>query len=143
MLVEHPVAILGEFGWRGFLLPRLLPIGRLRAYILTGCALGLLYAAIAVSAISRTTTPASAVGRTILFFAVFGVVQGELVRRFDNVTLSGVLFGCLAAHTIGTSASFFYYHTPQLGGPVGFVSLSMWASVAVALRYWPHGNVAD
>lgn len=119
-----------EYGWRGYLLPRLMPLGKWRAYAGLGLMWGL---SMAPSRIANTAH--SALVLLILSLAmciVLSVILGEIWRRTHNIGLTAVCYGCFSAQAMGILPFLF----PDInvlfpwGGAYGVVSIVAWAIVA-------------
>jgi membrane protease YdiL (CAAX protease family) len=67
-----------EFGWRGYLLMRLLPLGRARAMVLTGAIWGIWHAPIILQGHNYPQHPLLGVPLMIAFCVLLGIVLGWL-----------------------------------------------------------------
>ena len=95
-LLPATLAGLGqEFGWRGYLLPRLLPLGRLPALLITGALAGLWYLPIMLH--GTPTASGRVVGAVLLVggHALFGVLLGWLRLASESVLVASVGRGSL------------------------------------------------
>ncbi len=128
------VAALGmEWGWRGFLLPRLLPLGKPRAYLITGALSGLWLLPIVV--LYYTEGNSSSPGLLLLFqfmlaAIVLGVLSGEIVTRTGNLGLSCIVIGAFVGQSTGMWSYLFPVDAPPWSGPIGFISLLVWLLLA-------------
>ncbi len=121
-----------EYGWRGYLLPRLMPLGRPLAYVLSGLALGLAYAPLfAVTSYTASgwmwvLVPAMAI--------VVSAVLGEVWRRSRHLGLVCVFAGCILCQ----ATTIWPYLFPEgasvrypWGGRLGVVMILVWGIVAL------------
>lgn len=122
-----------ELGWRGFLLPKLMPLGKTRAYLL----LGLIWSAWHWPLIWAGFTynqPRSLLA--ILFFTIFttgfGVYLNELTLRYRSSILAGWAHGVFNTQKLGVWFLLFPTVTPFLGGYPGLIGLLAWFS----LGFW-------
>lgn len=121
-----------EYGWRGYLLPRLMPLGRVPAYIITGVLWGLWFAPIVLSGLLGTEHPVGTLIRVCLVTVVFGAFLGEVYRRTRNVGLVAICCGCFAAQSdIGIWNSIFYVQDVPWAGPFGVISIIVWTVAAL------------
>lgn len=81
-----------EFGWRGYLLMRLLPLGRLRAMVLTGAIWGVWHAPIILQGYNYPDHPMLGVPLMITFCLLLGIILGWLRLA------SGSVFPAAVAH---------------------------------------------
>jgi hypothetical protein len=117
------VALGSEWGWRQFLLPRLLPLGKFPAYILSGLLWALWCTPMIVSYYRYLMKPQDMwvfLGTFSLFCIVLGAVLGEVVLRTRNVGLAAALLGTLyASGEQGPWRYLFPMDTPPWTGTAG------------------------
>jgi len=125
----HAIALLGiEYGWRGYLLPRLMPLGRWQAYVLSA----VLWAV--------TFVPYSAIisGRFVMLAPSFvtavaiGVLLARLYDKTKHAGLCAIAAGAMAVQFIGMWQFLFPEALVKipLGGATGFVGAVVWVVVA-------------
>lgn len=129
----YAVLMLGvTYGWFGYLLPRLMPLGRWAAYGILGVAAG-----ISVMPAVVFSNPGHAVAHAcqMLAFAVAAAAMiGEIWRRSGNLALAAVAGGCLYGHIF----TFWEYLFPlnatvfPWGGTIGLFVTLAWILVALA-----------
>lgn len=119
-----------EYGWRGYLLPRLMPLGTWRAYAALGLMWGL---SMAPNRIANTAH--SALVLLILLLAmtvVLSAILGEIWRRTHHIGLTAVFYGCFT--TQATALLPFLFPDSRVlfpwGGTLGVVSIIAWGIVA-------------
>lgn len=137
-----------EIGWRGFLLPRLAPLGTWPALLLTGVVWGVWHAPLILLGYNYGRTDALGVLLMVGFCVLTGVGIGALRMR------SGCVWpGALAHGAVNTSAStFLLVLSPDpahgigltLLGATGWAVLALLAVVLAATRAlrWAPGKVA-
>ena len=127
-----------EFGWRAFLLSKLLPLGRERAVILHGVIWGIWHA------------PIIAMGHNYPGYPLIGPVLMVVSTIFLGAFLGWIYFASnsivapsLAHGAINQSASIFLFFmvglNPITGGVTGMPGLLLWGLVALVL--WRMGKL--
>ncbi len=134
-----------ELGWRGFLLPRLLPLGRARAHLVLGLLWGLwhlplLLGGFAFSTFSWWNIP--------LFFALttgFGVFINELTLRYQSTLLAAWIHGVFNSQKLGVWAILFPGQPTVLGGYSGLPGMFVWLALGMITLLWcrRHPRVED
>jgi membrane protease YdiL (CAAX protease family) len=120
-----------ELGWRGYLLPKLLPLGKPVAYLLMGVIWGMWHLPLILMGF---TYPGHPVLGTLLFIALLtliGVVLGEVRLRHRSSLLAGWLHGLFNSQKLGGWALLFFgMDHVLLGGYQGVVGIAVWGVVA-------------
>ena len=127
-----------EFGWRAFLLPKLLPLGREKAIILHGVIWGVWHA------------PVIAMGHNYPGYPLIGSILMVISTIFLGTFLGWIYFASnsivapsLAHGAINQSASIFIFFmvglNPLTGGVTGIPGLLLWGLVALIL--WKTGKL--
>jgi hypothetical protein len=122
-----------EIGWRGYLLPKLMPLGKKRAYLL----LGVIW--------SAWHWPLIAVGfnygasnfflAIILFTGLttgFGIYLNELTLRHKSSVLAGFGHSVFNSQRLGIWGLMFPNANPLLGGCTGLIGVATW----LLLGFW-------
>ena len=141
--VLNSIATLGEeFGWRAYLLPKLLPLGGRAAVVLTGIVWGVWHWPVIVMGyeygFKYAGFPWSGMLLFILFTVFFGTLSGWAFIKSGSVWPSVIGHG--AVNGIAGVAVFFVKGTPNpLLGPaaVGIIGMIGFAVVAVVLLLLP------
>jgi membrane protease YdiL (CAAX protease family) len=122
-----------EFGWRGYLLPRLAPLGGVPAAIITGIIWGLWHAPIIVlDSYNYPGHPYLGVGMMVLFTVALGMIFAWLRFRSGSVwppVLAHAAFNAQA----GFAIIFLSHADPLLGAPIGLVGLLPMIAFAIWL----------
>jgi uncharacterized protein len=92
-----------EWGWRGFLLPKLLPLGQWQALLLTGVLWGFWYSPVILLGYDYPFHPRLGIFLMIAFCVIFGVLLGWLRLATGSVWPSAIGHGALNA-----AGGFFY-----------------------------------
>jgi membrane protease YdiL (CAAX protease family) len=122
-----------EFGWRGYLLPRLGPLGQFQAAILVGVIWGLWHAPVIVQdGYNFPGHPWLGVGGMVLFTVAASLVFAWLRFRSDSVFPSTLAHGALNAQA-GFVVLALSRTDSLLGAPVGLVGVVPFAAFAAWL----------
>ena len=123
--------VLNEYGWRGYLLARLMPLGRWPAYLLSS----LLWAVSLVPLVIQRAggVPSIDIPVTLGMALTLGVVLARVKDRSKHIGLTAVCAGCL----ICQASSMWVYLFPALTvrfpwtGPYEIVALIVWGIAAI------------
>lgn len=131
------VALGGELGWRGYLLPRLMPLGRVPASLLVGLVWGLWFLPL-IYGYYREDGNMEAVWsvsvRAVLLTTVFSVILGDIWQRTKHIGLTAVCVGCLLGQFAGIWEYLFQYPQEPWTGRMGIVAIAVWVVVAMVPR---------
>jgi hypothetical protein len=120
-----------ELGWRGYLLPKLMVLGKPRAYLLVGGIWGLWHLPLVLVGF---TYPGQPVLGSLAFLALtisLGVYLNELVLRHRSSILAGWVHGVFNSQKLGVWAVLFPVRNPLLGGFAGLVGILVWLSLGL------------
>lgn len=121
-----------EFGWRGYLLPRLSPLGGVTAAVTTGVTWGLWHAPlILLDGYNYPGHPVSGVGMMVVFTTALGVIFAWLRFRSGSVWPSTLAHAALNAQA-GFGFVFLSPGDPLIRPPVGILGLIP----MIALALW-------
>jgi len=120
-----------EFGWRGFLLPKLLPLGRGWALLLSGLVWGLWHAPLVYAGFNYPGRPWVGIALMVLFTTLVGAYIGGLQLAHGSVALAAFAHGVVNSQIYGIWRPLFTGTEPAVGGAVGLVGLLVWAGLAV------------
>lgn len=122
-----------EFGWRGYLLPRLAPLGGISAAIITGVIWGLWHAPVIVlDSYNYPGYPLAGVGVMVIFTVALGMVFAWLRFR------SGSMWPAVMGHAAFNAQAGFGFlllspANPLLRAPIGLVGLAPMIAFAIWL----------
>jgi len=120
-----------ELGWRGYLLPKLMVLGKPKAYLLVGGGWGLWHLPLVLVGF---TYPGQPVLGSLAFIALticLGVYLNELVFRHRSSILAGWVHGVFNSQKLGVWAVLFPVRNPLLGGFAGLVGILVWLSLGL------------
>jgi len=122
-----------EYGWRGYLLPRLMPLGRWAAYVLTGA---LWAASLLPLVLFGALEPVADVVRIVGLLIALSVLLGEVWNRSRHLSLTAVCCGCCIcqATTVWTFAVVSPTTLLPYAGSFDYVAIAAPVLLAVAVR---------
>jgi uncharacterized protein len=112
-----------EFGWTGYLLMRLLPVGRWRAALTYGAIWGLWHAPIIAGGFNYSGYPVTGPFMMCALTIAFALIQTALRLRFDSVLLTSFFHASINTQGLGVLPMFLVGVSPILGGVTGFVGI--------------------
>jgi hypothetical protein len=115
-----------EFGWRGYLLPKLLPLGKSRSYILLGIIWGLWHAPLIMVGFIAPVHPALGILAMIALTTTIGLYINELTLKYHSSILAGWIHGVFNSQSYGIWRLLFMPMNPLIGGLYGLVGLLVW-----------------
>jgi uncharacterized protein len=122
-----------EFGWRGYLLPKLMPLGRWKAYILIGIIWGLWHAPLILAGFNYPGFPVLGMLGMIGMATAFGIYINEMTLRHRSSVLAAWIHGVFNSQFYGIWRVLFPSVNPLLGGITGLVGIFVWAAVGLAV----------
>lgn len=120
-----------EIGWRGFLLPRLMVLGKPGAYISLGLLWGLWHAPLINAGFNYPGYPVSGIAMMCALTFAFGFFLNELTLHYRSSLLAGFIHGAVNAQGYGIWAWVFPGADPMLGGATGAVAVAVWLGVSL------------
>jgi len=131
-----------ELGWRGYLLPKLMPLGKLRAYSLLGLIWGLWHLPLVLVGFTYPGYPLAGALLFLLLTTGFGIYLNELTLRHRSSVLAGWAHGVFNSQKLGVWALLFPSVDPLLGGYAGILGLGVWFALGVReMRRPDHGSI--
>jgi uncharacterized protein len=133
------VALGEEIGWRGYLLPRLMPLGKSKAYILLGVVWGLWHMPLVLIGF---TYPGQPILGTLMFVAMttaFGIFVNELTLQNNSCILAAWAHGIFNCQKLGVWSLLFPQVNPLVGGFSGVVGILVW----IALGAWQVNRASE
>ena len=121
-----------ELGWRGYLLPKLMPLGKAKAYLILGFVWSLWHLPLVLIGF---TYPGYPLVGTLAFFALttsFGIYLNELTLHYRSSVLAGWVHGVFNSQKLGVWPLLFPTINPLVGGYAGLVGIAVW----LALGLW-------
>ncbi len=136
LVLSCAFAFAEEFGWRGFLLPQLLPLGPRRALLVSGLCwfaweMPLVVCGVLDSSMIRINLPLT-LGLHVVQTVSVGIALGYLRLRFDSIALPSFAHGLLNAAG-GIVFLYFAETNPFMGNFAGYVGTALLAALAASL----------
>ena len=130
-----------ELGWRGFLLPRLLPLGQFRAILLSGAIWGVWHMPVILQGHNYPQHPVAGVFLMIGFCILFGAILSWLYLRTSSPWAPALGHGSLNA-VAGLPLLFMPGVDLALGGTLasltGWIPLALFIGWLVWSKHLPH-----
>lgn len=126
-----------EWGWRGYLLPRLMPLGKPKAYLLLGLIWGLWHAPLILMGFNYPGYPLLGILMMVGLTTALGIFMNELTLRYDSAILAGWMHGVFNSQAYGIWRMLLFPNThPILGGIAGLVGIGVLGLVGLAAVWW-------
>lgn len=120
-----------ELGWRGYLLPKLLPLGKFRAYLLIGIIWGFWHLPLVLAGFMY---PGHSLAGALMFTVlttVLGIYINEVTLRHGSSFLAGWVHGIINTQRLGMLALLFPNVDPWLGGFSGALGIGVWLILGI------------
>jgi len=124
-----------EVGWRGFLLPRLLPMGKATAYLVLGMIWGVWHAPLVWAGFNYPGHPVNGIVMMCILSVAFGFFLNEMTLHYESSVLAGFIHGAFNAQGFGVWLWLFPDVHPILGGPFGLVGAACWLALGLAATW--------
>ena len=115
-----------ELGWRGYLLPKLMVLGKPRAYVLLGIVWGLWHLPLILIGFTYPGHPVLGVVAFVAVTITLGIYINELTLRHRSSILAGWVHGVFNSQKLGVWAMLFPTVNPLIGGFAGIVGIVVW-----------------
>jgi hypothetical protein len=115
-----------EFGWRGYLLPKLIPLGKLKAYTILGVTWGLWHAPLIVIGFNYPGYPLWGIVSMMVMTTTLGIYINEMALRNRSTILAGWIHGAFNGQAYGIWRILFPSVNPLVGGFTGVVGATVW-----------------
>lgn len=130
-LLQFVYALGEELGWRGFLLPRLMGLGKVPAYVILGVVWGLWHAPLILVGFNYPGHPVSGVIMMCVATSALGVFINEMTLRSRSVLVAAFIHAAVNAQVQGIWMWLFPETNPLLGGSFGLTAALIWLAVGL------------
>ena len=120
-----------ELGWRGYLLPKLMVLGKLKAYLLLGVVWGVWHLPLILIGFTYPGQPLLGTLTFIALTTTFGIYINELTLRHRSSILAGWVHGVFNSQKLGVWTLIFPSVNPLVGGFAGIVGIMIWLSLGL------------
>ena len=120
-----------ELGWRGYLLPKLMPLGKAKAYVLVGVIWGLWHLPLILVGFNYPGYPLLGVLWMIGLTTTLGIYINELSLRHRSSILAGWMHGVFNSQAYGIWRILFPTVNPLWGGMTGLVAMLVWLGIGL------------
>ena len=120
-----------ELGWRGYLLPKLMPLGKVKAYTILGVIWGLWHAPLIVIGFNYAGHPVWGILGMVVMTTTIGIYFNELTLRNRSSMLAGWIHGAFNGQAYGIWRILFPTADPLFGGFTGLTGAAVWFVVGL------------
>jgi len=120
-----------ELGWRGYLLPKLMPLGKPRAYLLSGIIWGLWHLPLVLAGFMYPGYPVLGMLMFIILTTVLSIYINELTLRHQSSVLAGWIHGVFNTQRLGLWVLLFPKTNPLIGGCTGILGIGIWLILGI------------
>ena len=139
-LINTLLALGEELGWRGFLLPKLLPLGQGKAILISGVIWGIWHAPAILQGLNYPTQPVLGIFMMVVFTVLLGVVLSWLYLRTNSPWAPALAHGSVNA-TAGLPMLFLTGVDISIGGTlasaIGWIPLALFIAWLAFTRRMP------
>jgi membrane protease YdiL (CAAX protease family) len=122
-----------ELGWRGYLLPKLMPLGKWKSYTILAVIWGLWHLPLLLVGFVYPGQPVLGTITFIVLLFAFGIYVNEMSLRHRSCILAGWIHGLFNSQKLGIWALLFPAINPMLGGYAGICGIVVWLGVGMVL----------
>lgn len=125
-----------ELGWRGYLLPKLIPLGKLQAYLILGVIWGLWHAPLVLLGFNYPGYPLLGVLWMCGLTTALGIFLNEMTLRYKSSILAGSIHGAFNGQGYGIWRQLFPTVNPLLGGMTGIIGILVFTGLGLWVTRW-------
>ena len=125
-----------ELGWRGYLLPKLMPLGKWQAYLMLGVSWGLWHAPLVLLGFNYPGYPLPGVLWMCGLTTALGIFLNEMTLRYKSSILAGSIHGTFNGQGYGIWRQLFPTLNPLLGGMTGIIGILVFTGLGLWVTRW-------
>lgn len=132
------IALGSELGWRGYLMPRLQPLGRVAASAIAGLCWGLWFLPLIYAWYLEAASPgvAGAMVRVVALAIALSLMLGAIVHKTGHLGLAAMALGAFAGQDSGIWSHLFEQSSPPWTGTAGVINIVVWGIAGIAVLRW-------
>lgn len=132
------IALGSEMGWRGYLMPRLQPLGRTTASLITGLCWGLWFLPLVYAWHLEAEMPgvAGSMVRVVALGIALSILLGAIVHKTGHLGLAAMALGAFAGQDSGIWGHLFEQSSPPWTGTAGVINIVVWGIAGIAVLRW-------
>jgi hypothetical protein len=123
-LLNSALALGEEIGWRGYLLPKTLPLGLPAAHLITGVIWGLWHVPIVLAGFNYPGAPIAGVVAMCCLTTTLGITLNVLTLRYESSLLAAWIHGLFNGQVYGVWRPMFPGVNPLVGGFTGLIGIA-------------------
>jgi len=112
-----------EIGWRGFLMPRLMSLGKTKAYLILGVIWGLWHLPLIIVGFNYPDTPLLGIAMMCIFTTSIGFIMNDVVLKNESTLLAGWAHGLINSQGYGVWKLIMPQTNFIMGGIAGVVGI--------------------
>lgn len=140
-LINSIFAFGEEYGWRGFLLPQLLPLGRWQTHLISGVIWGLWHAPLILMGFNYPGFPWAGILWMCGLTTLLGIIENEWTLRYNSTILAASIHGAFNSQAYGIWRVIVPDAQPLLGGMGGLVGLAVLGIAAWVIVSKPYDRL--
>lgn len=123
-----------EIGWRGFLMPRLMSLGKTKAYLILGVIWGLWHLPLIIIGFNYPDTPMLGIAMMCIFTTSIGFIMNDIVLKNESTLLAGWAHGLINSQGYGVWKLIMPQTNFIFGGIAGFVGIAVWTLYGLLIK---------
>ncbi|OGU14283.1 MAG: hypothetical protein A2X61_16230 [Ignavibacteria bacterium GWB2_35_12] len=123
-----------EIGWRGFLMPRLMSLGKTKAYLILGVIWGLWHLPLVIVGFNYPDTPLLGIAMMCIFTTSIGFIMNDIVLKNESTLLAGWAHGLINSQGYGVWKLIMPQTNFIMGGIAGVVGIIVWTLYGLIIK---------
>jgi membrane protease YdiL (CAAX protease family) len=123
-----------EIGWRGFLMPRLMSLGKTKAYLILGVIWGLWHLPLIIIGFNYPDTPLLGIAMMCIFTTSIGFIMNDVVLKNESTFLAGWAHGLINSQGYGVWKLIMPQTNFIMGGIAGVVGIIVFSAYGLFVK---------